>query len=65
MSALSSEGASRSKTAVFEPRDFVSDGNHVAVRLRVKLVMKKNGKSAEFDSIHFWTYDGTGKVSAY
>ena len=50
---------------MFEPRDFVSEGNQVVVRLRIKLVMKKNGKSAEFDTIHYWTFDSAGKVSAY
>ena len=50
---------------LFEPKEFVSEGRHVAVRLRIRLVMKKNGKSAEFDTIHYWTLDGHGKVSAY
>ena len=50
---------------VFEPREFMTDPAHVAVRLRIKLVMKKNGKPAEFDAIHFWSFDAAGKVSRY
>jgi ketosteroid isomerase-like protein len=50
---------------VFEPREFVGEGNHVVVRLHLKGVLKKNSKSVEYDAIHFWTFDGSGRVSAY
>jgi ketosteroid isomerase-like protein len=50
---------------VFEPKEFLQTGNNVAVRLHLEMVMKKNGKKAVFDSIHFWTFDPSGKVCAY
>ena len=50
---------------LFEPRDFTHDESHVAVRLRVEFTVKKNGRKVANDSIHFWTFDTTGKVANY
>ena len=50
---------------VFELKEFVSEGSHVVVRVHLRIVMKKNGRAAEYDSLHFWTFDGAGKVSGY
>jgi len=51
--------------ATFEPKDFTSNDHHVAVRLRVELTLKKNGRKIANDSIHFWTFDDAGKVTAF
>ena len=51
--------------AVFEPRTFVESGNHVSVMLRIESRVKKNGQSLQNDSIHLWTFNDAGKVSAY
>ncbi len=50
---------------VLELKEFVSDDRGVAVRLHVRLVVKKNGRAAEFDAIHLWTFDGQGRVAGY
>ena len=51
--------------SVFEPRTFVETGNHVAVLLRIESRVKKNGQSLQNDSIHLWTFNDNGKISAY
>ena len=50
---------------VFEPRIFTESGNHVSVMLRIESRVKKNGRALQNDSIHFWTFNDAGKVSAY
>ena len=50
---------------VFEPRIFTESGNHVSVMLRIESRVKKNGQSLQNDSIHLWTFNDNGKISAY
>ena len=33
--------------------------------LRIESRVKKNGRALQNDSIHFWTFNDAGKVSAY
>jgi len=50
---------------VFEPREFLHDDRNVAVRLRIEFTLKKNGRKIANDSMHFWTFDDQGLVTAY
>ncbi len=50
---------------VFNPHTFIESGNHVAVLLRLDGHVKKNHHPFKNDSVHVWTFDSHGKVSAY
>ncbi len=50
---------------VFDPQAFLQDERHVAVRLRIELTVKKTGRRIANDSMHFWTFDDRGLVTAY
>ena len=50
---------------VFEPKEFLHNGNHVAVHLRIESTVKRTGKKILNDAIHFWTFDTSNRISAY
>lgn len=50
---------------VFEPRTFMQDDRHVAVQVRIELTVKRTGKKVANESMHFWTFDDRGLVTAY
>ena len=50
---------------IFERKDFVASGNHVCVTYRLGGTFKKHGKRLDLNGMHFWTFDGSGKVSFY
>ena len=49
----------------FEPTNFLSGGNQVAVPINVEVKVKPTGKIAEALEIHLWTYGDDGKVSRF
>ena len=50
---------------LFERKDFVASGNHVCVTYRTGGTFKKHGKLLDFNGMHFWTFNDSGKVSFY
>jgi len=50
---------------VFDPHTFVAGGDHVMVMLRVEGQVTKNGQPFMNDTVHAWTFNGRGQVSAY
>jgi len=49
----------------FEPTNFLSGGNQVAVPILIKLRVKSTGKVVEALEIHLWTFGAAGKVSRF
>lgn len=49
----------------FAPHTFIEAGQHVAVLLRLDGALKKNGQPLRNDAVHVWTFNDSGKVSAY
>jgi uncharacterized protein len=49
----------------FEPTNFLTGGNQVAVTINIKAEVKATGKTAEALEIHLWTFGDDGKVSRF
>lgn len=49
----------------FEPTNFLSGGNQVAVPIRIAVRVKSTGKVVEALEIHLWTFGDDGKVSRF
>ena len=49
----------------FEPTNFLSGGNQVAVPINVEVKVKSTGKIVEALEIHLWTFGDDGKVSRF
>lgn len=49
----------------FEPTNFLSGGNQVAVPINVEVEVKQTGRIVEALEIHLWTFGEDGKVSRF
>jgi uncharacterized protein len=49
----------------FEPTNWLSGGNQVAVPINAQVRVKATGKVAEALEIHLWTFGDDGKVSRF
>jgi uncharacterized protein len=49
----------------FEPTNFLTGGNQVAVTIDVEVTVKATGRTAEALEIHLWTFGDDGKVSRF
>jgi ketosteroid isomerase-like protein len=49
----------------FEPTNFLTGGNQVAVPINVQVEVKATGKVAEALEIHLWTFGDDGKASRF
>jgi ketosteroid isomerase-like protein len=49
----------------FEPTNFLSGGNQVAVPINIEVKVKSTGKEVEALEIHLWTFGDDGKVSRF
>lgn len=49
----------------FEPTNFLSGGNQVAVPINVEARVTPTGKVVEALEIHLWTFGGDGKVTRF
>jgi uncharacterized protein len=49
----------------FEPTNFLSGGNQVAVPINVEVKVKSTGMIVEALEIHLWTFGDDGKVSRF
>lgn len=49
----------------FEPANFLSGQNQVAVPIKVEVKVKPTGKVVEALEIHLWTFGDDGKVSRF
>ena len=49
----------------FEPTNFLSGGDQVAVPINIEVTVKATGKTAEALEIHLWTFGDDGKVSRF
>jgi uncharacterized protein len=49
----------------FEPTNFLSGGNQVAVPINLGVTVKATGKSAETIEVHLWTFGDDGKVTRF
>jgi ketosteroid isomerase-like protein len=49
----------------FEPMNFLSGGNQVAVPINVEVEVKSTGNTVEALEIHLWTFGDDGKVSRF
>ncbi len=50
---------------VFDRKEFIASGNHVAVTYNGEYTLKKNGKKVIHQGMHFWTFDDNGKIVRY
>ncbi len=51
--------------SVFDVQAIAASGSLVAVYLRIESKVRKNGRSLKHDSVHFWTFNGSGQISRY
>jgi uncharacterized protein len=49
----------------FEPTNFLTGGDQVAVTIDVEATVKATGRTAEALEIHLWTFRDDGKVSRF
>jgi ketosteroid isomerase-like protein len=49
----------------FEPTNFLTGGNQVAVTINLEAEVKATGRTAEALEIHLWTFGDDGKVSRF
>jgi ketosteroid isomerase-like protein len=49
----------------FEPTNFLTGGNQVAVTIDIEAEVKATGRTAEALEIHLWTFGDDGKVSRF
>jgi ketosteroid isomerase-like protein len=49
----------------FEPTNFLTGGNQVAVTINIEAEVKATGKKAQALEIHLWTFDEDGRVSRF
>jgi ketosteroid isomerase-like protein len=49
----------------FEPTNFLSGGDQVAVPINIKVTVKATGKTVEALEVHLWTFGDDGKVSRF
>jgi uncharacterized protein len=49
----------------FEPTNFLTGGDQVAVPINVVATVKATGRTAEALEIHLWTFGDDGKVSRF
>jgi uncharacterized protein len=49
----------------FQPTNFLTGGDQVAVTIDIDVEVKKTGKRAKALEIHLWTFDDDGKVSRF
>jgi uncharacterized protein len=49
----------------FEPTNFLSGGNQVAVPINVEVKVKSTGRLVEALEVHLWTFGDDGKVSRF
>jgi ketosteroid isomerase-like protein len=47
----------------FQPTNFLTGGNQVAVTIDLDVTVKPTGKSFKALEIHLWTFDEDGKIS--
>jgi ketosteroid isomerase-like protein len=47
----------------FEPTNFLTGGDQVAVTINIEATVKPTGKSFDALEIHLWTFDENGKIS--
>jgi ketosteroid isomerase-like protein len=50
---------------VFDVKEIVASGSHVAVRIRIEGSVRRNNRGWSNDVVHFWTFDKAGKIAAY
>ena len=51
--------------ARFEPVHFLCDGSEVAVLVREEFTFRRSGRKMDFDAIHHFTVDDSGRISRY
>lgn len=51
--------------ARFEPQRFLCDGNDVAVLVREEFTFRRSGRKVDFNAVHYFTLDGSGRISRY
>jgi uncharacterized protein len=51
--------------ARFEPTNFLTGGDQVAVTINIEVTVKATGRTAEALEIHLWTFGEDGKVSRF
>jgi ketosteroid isomerase-like protein len=51
--------------ARFEPTNFLTGGNQVAVTIHVEATVKATGRSVKALEVHLWTFGDDGKVSRF
>jgi ketosteroid isomerase-like protein len=49
----------------FEPTNFLSGGNQVAVTINIEVTVKATGNAVKALEIHLWTFGEDGKVSRF
>lgn len=49
----------------FEPLNFLSGGNQVAVPIQLRLKVKETGEEIQELEIHLWTFGAEGKVARF
>jgi uncharacterized protein len=49
----------------FEPTNFLTGGNQVAVTIDIDVKVKSTGKTAKALEIHLWTFGDDGQVSRF
>jgi hypothetical protein len=49
----------------FEPANFLSGGNQVAVPIKVEVRVKPTGKVVEALEVHLWTFGEDGRVCRF
>jgi ketosteroid isomerase-like protein len=49
----------------FEPTNFLTGGDQVAVPIQVEATVRATGKGVEVLEIHLWTFGDDGKVSRF
>jgi ketosteroid isomerase-like protein len=47
----------------FEPTNFLTNGNQVAVPINVEVKVKATGNTAKALEIHLWTFGDDGKIT--
>jgi ketosteroid isomerase-like protein len=50
---------------VFEVKEVVSSGDHVAVHLRIEGTVKKTGRHWGNDAMHLWAFNDEGQIVRY
>ena len=49
----------------FEPTNFLTGGDQVAVTINIEVTVKATGRTAKALEIHLWTFGDDGKVSRF